>query len=111
VLILSWAYQLTLDGVERTKTIPLSESITKVSDASASANVFLLVVFFVAFFVSAFFVSAFFVSAFFVSAFFVSAFFVSVLALPFVARVFGCGCCFALGLLLGLATGYADQQH
>ena len=91
VLILSWAYQLTLDGVERTKTIPLSESITKVSDASASASVFLLVVFFVAFFVSVFFVS--------------------VLALPFVARVFGCRCCFALGLLLGLATACADQQH
>ncbi len=30
-LILSWAYELTPDGMERTKSIPLSESITKVT--------------------------------------------------------------------------------
>jgi hypothetical protein len=30
-LILSWAYQLTPDGMERTKSVPLSESITKVT--------------------------------------------------------------------------------
>ena len=30
-LILSWAYELTPDGMERTKSAPLSESITKVT--------------------------------------------------------------------------------
>jgi TolB-like protein/Tfp pilus assembly protein PilF len=30
-LILSWAYELTPDGIERTKSVPLSESITKVT--------------------------------------------------------------------------------
>ncbi len=30
-LILSWAYELTPDGVERTKSIPLSESLAKVT--------------------------------------------------------------------------------
>ncbi len=30
-LILSWAYELTPDGMERTKAVPMSESITKVT--------------------------------------------------------------------------------
>ena len=30
-LLLSWAYELTPDGIERTKSIPLSENITKVT--------------------------------------------------------------------------------
>ena len=30
-LILSWAYELTPDGVERTKSVPLSESIAKIT--------------------------------------------------------------------------------
>ncbi len=30
-LILSWAYDLTPQGIERTKSVPLSESITKVT--------------------------------------------------------------------------------
>ncbi len=30
-LILSWAFELTADGMERTKSVPISESITKVT--------------------------------------------------------------------------------